>query len=126
MSREQAAVIKEYVNEILEKNYIRPSISLYIASILIVKKLNKELRIYINYYILNALIIKNRNISSLIREMITRLYSIRIFIKFDIIIAFNKIRIKIEEEEKIAFLIHYKLFKYIVILFELCNALSTF
>ena len=59
MSREQATVVKKYVNNMLKKGYIRPSIFLYIVSILIVKKLNKELRIYIDYRALNALIIKN-------------------------------------------------------------------
>ena len=114
------------MNKILEKGYIRPSISLYIASILIVKKSNKELRICIDYYTLNALIIKNRNTSFLIRETIARLCSTYIFTKFNIIIVFNKTRIKVEKEEKIVFLIRYKLFEYIVILFELYNLLSTF
>ena len=43
----------------LKKGYIKLNIFLYIASILIVKKSNKELRIYIDYRTLNALIIKN-------------------------------------------------------------------
>ena len=55
-----------------------------------------------------------------------RLYIARIFIKFDIIIVFNEIRIKIEEEEKTVFFTRYKLFKYIVILFRLYNASSIF
>ena len=46
--------------------------------------------------------------------MIVKLYSARVFIKFDIIIAFNKIRIKIEEEEKTAFLTRYRIYNYIV------------
>ena len=58
--------------------------------------------------------------------MIVKLYSARVFIKFDIVIAFNKIRIKIEEEEKTAFLTRYKLFEYIIISFKLYNASSTF
>ena len=59
MFREQAAVVKKYVNKILRKSYIRLSIFLYIVSILIVKKSNRELRICIDYRALNALIIKN-------------------------------------------------------------------
>ena len=43
----------------LEKKYIRLNISLYVVLILIIKKLYKELRIYIDYRALNALIIKN-------------------------------------------------------------------
>ena len=110
----------------LEKRYIRLSISSYVASILIVKKFNKELRIYIDYRTLNALTIKNRIISPLIRETIIKLYAIKIFIKFNIIIIFNKIQIKKDNEEKIVFLTRYKLFEYIIILFELYNASSIF
>ena len=69
----------------LEKRYIRLNISSYVVLVLIIKKLDKELYIYIDYKTLNALIIKNRNISSLIREIIIKLYAIKIFIKFDII-----------------------------------------
>ena len=98
-------MIKEYVKNILEKGYIRPSTSPYTISVLIIKKPDSRLRIYIDYRALNALIIKNRNISPLIRKILARLYVIKIFIKFNIIAAFNKIRIKIEKEEKTAFLI---------------------
>ena len=58
---------------------------------LIIKKLDKGLRIYINYRVLNVLIIKNRNALSLIRKIITKLYVIKVFTKFNIIIIFNKI-----------------------------------
>ena len=88
----------------LDKGYIRSNVSLYAALILIVKKSNEEFRIYIDYRALNTLTIKNRNALSLIREIITRLYTTRIFTKFNIIIVFNEIRIKIEEKEKTAFL----------------------
>ena len=83
--------MKEYVDEILRKGYIRLSTLSYAASILIIKKLDKELYIYIDYRALNALIIKNRNISSLIREIIIKLYATKVFIKFDIIVIFNEI-----------------------------------
>ena len=110
----------------LEKRYIRLNISSYVASILIIKKFDRELHIYIDYRALNALIIKNRNVSSLIRETITKLYAIKVFIKFDIIVIFNEIRIKEDNEEKIAFLTRYELFEYIVIFFKLYNASSIF
>ena len=83
--------MKEYVDEILRKGYIRLSTLSYAASILIIKKLDKELYIYIDYGALNALIIKNRNISSLIREIIIKLCATKVFIKFDIIVIFNEI-----------------------------------
>ena len=93
---------------------------------LIIKKLDNDLRIYIDYYILNTLTIKNHNILSLIRETLLKLYIIKIYSKFDIIVIFNKIRIKEGEKKKIAFLIRYNLFEYIVIPFKLYNTLNTF
>ena len=110
----------------LGKGYIRPSTSPYIALVLIVKKLDRGLYIYIDYRSLNALTVKNYNTLLLIRETLARLYTIKVYTKFDIIAVFNEIRIKVEEEEKTIFLIRYGLFEYIVILFGLCNALSTF
>ena len=60
---------------------------------LIVKKSNKDLRVYINYRALNALIIFNKNVLSLIKEILAKLYIARIYNKFNIIAIFNKIRI---------------------------------
>ena len=69
--------MKKYVNKILKKDYIKRNISLYVTLILIIKKLNEELRIYVNYKILNVLIIRNKNISFLIRKILIRLYIIK-------------------------------------------------
>ena len=57
--KEQVIVIKEYIEEILNKSYIRLSISLYTTSILTIKKLDDNLRIYVDHRTLNALIIRN-------------------------------------------------------------------
>ena len=110
----------------LGKGYIRPSTSLYAAPVLIVKKPDGGLRICIDYRALNALIVKNRNAPLLIRETLAKLCAAKIFTKFDIIAAFNEIRIKEGEEEKTAFLTRYGLFEYTVMPFGLCNAPSTF
>ena len=59
MSRDQAKVIKEYINNILRKGYIRLSTSLYTASVLIIKKLDGGLRVCIDYRALNALTVQN-------------------------------------------------------------------
>ena len=118
--------MKEYIDEILDKRYIRLSTFLYAISILIVKKSNKDLRVYVNYRAFNALIILNRNVFSLIKEILVKLYAARIYSKFNIIAAFNEIRIQRDYEYKTAFLTRYELFEYIVISFRLYNALVTF
>ena len=98
------------------KKYIKSSTFFYIASIFIIKIINKKIRICIDYRILNSLIIKNRNALSLIKEILIKLCVIKIFNKFDIIIIFNEIRIKKRNKKKIVFFIRYNLFEYIIII----------
>ena len=119
-------MVKEYIDDILKKGYIRPSTSLYAAPVLIVKKLDGEIRIYVNYRTLNALTIRNRNTPPLIKDTLAKLYTVKVYSKFDIIAAFNEIRVKEGYEEKTAFLIRYNLFEYIVMPFSLYNTPATF
>ena len=77
MFKNQTTIIKKYVNKIFEKDYIKRNISSYVTLILIIKKLDKSLRIYINYKILNILIIRNKNISFSIRKILIKLYIIK-------------------------------------------------
>ena len=88
-----------------DKNYIKLNTFLYIISILIIKKFDNEFYIYINYRVFNILIIKNRNILLFIRKIFFKLYITKIYNKFNIIVVFNKIKIKKNNEKKIAFLI---------------------
>ena len=126
ISREQVTVVKKYINNILRKDYIRPSILPYTAPVLIVKKLDRNLRVCVDYRALNSLTIKNRNILPLIREILSRLCKAKVYSKFDIIAAFNKIRIKEGYKIKTAFLTRYSLYEYIVMPFGLCNTPGTF
>ena len=53
-----------------------------------------ELRLYINYKKLNAIIIKNRYLLFLIIKTLSRLFEIKIFIKLSLKNVYYKIRIK--------------------------------
>ena len=75
---------------------------------------------------LNALIVLNRNALLLIKKILIKLYVVKIYNKFDIIVIFNKIRIKKEEKHKTTFITRYDLFEYNVISFELYNVSVTF
>jgi len=57
--KDELLVIKKYINEYLNKGFIRPSILLAAAPILLAKKLKEGIRFYINYRGLNTIIIKN-------------------------------------------------------------------
>jgi hypothetical protein len=80
----------------------------------------------VDYRELNWYIIKNRNALLNIRETMSRLAKTRIISIVNVIAAFNMIRIKEGDKYKTAFLTRFGLYKYIVMLFRLCNALGTF
>ena len=93
---------------------------------LIIKKLNNELRVCVNYKTLNKLIIKNRNaFFFLIKNTLVKLCFVKYFNKFDIIAIFNEIQMRYNDK-KAAFFIKYDFFEYVIMLFELCNAFKTF
>ncbi len=79
-----------------------------------------------NYWDLNAIIIKNRYSLSLISETLNHLSQVKIFIKLDIIFTFNRLWIEEEDKVLIIFRMQFELFKYLVMLFNLCNELISF
>ena len=126
LSREQAQVVKSYIDDMLGKGFIRHSSSPFAAPVLIVKKPGGGLRVCVDYRALNELTIKNRNAPPLIRDTLARLCHAKIYSKFDIIAAFNDIRMRPGDEGKTAFTTRYGLFEYVVMPFGLCNAPATF
>jgi len=49
--------MRQYINEHLEKGFIRPSRSPFTLPILFIKKPRKGLKFYVNYWALNAITI---------------------------------------------------------------------
>ncbi len=73
LSEEELQLMKKYLKEHLNKNFIESSIASYASSILFAKKSKDELRFCVNYRKLNAITKKNRYSLSLIAETIVRL-----------------------------------------------------
>ena len=69
----------------------------------ICKKSEKKLHFYIDYKELNAIIVKNYYLLFLISEILNCLCKTRIYIKLDIIHAFNHLHIQEDDEEFIIF-----------------------
>ncbi len=121
MNHDEILELHHYLNENLSKNFIQVSHSQIIISVLFIKKLEEELCFCVNYWDLNAITIKNWYSLSLISETLNHLSWVKIFIKLNIISAFNQLWIKEEDEVLIVFCTRFELFKYLVILFNLCN-----
>jgi len=121
MSRDEILELRRYLNENLSKDFIQVSRSQTIISVLFIKKLEEELCFCVNYRDLNAITVKNRYSLPLISETLNHLSRAKIFTKLNIISAFNRLRIKEEDEALIVFHTRFELFKYLVMLFNLCN-----
>ncbi len=121
MSRDEILELRRYLNKNLSKDFIQVNYFQMIIFVLFIKKLEEELCFCINYWNLNTIIIKNQYSLSLISETLNHLSQAKIFIKLNIIFAFNWLWIKEEDEVLIIFCTSFELFKYLVMLFNLCN-----
>ena len=126
MSYDEILKLRRYLDENLSKEFIQVNHFQAIISVLFIKKFEEELCFCMNYWDLNAIIIKNQYSLSLISETLNHLNQVKIFIKLDIIFAFNRLWIKEEDEAFIIFCTRFELFKYLVMLFDLCNELILF
>jgi hypothetical protein len=77
MSKEELLLIKKYLQEHLNKDFIESSIASYASFILFAKKFDEGLRFCVNYYKFNVITKKNRYLISLIVETIARLFKVR-------------------------------------------------
>ena len=117
---------RRYLNENLNKKFIRINRFDTIVSILFVKKSKNNFRFCVNYKNLNVIIVKNRYFLFLILEILNRFNRIKIFTKLNIIVVFNRIRIRENDETLIAFRIRFELFEYLIMFFDLCNKFISF
>ena len=77
----------------LDKSFIRESTSPVTAPLLLVTKPKRGVRICHNYRGLNAVTIKNRYLLSFIRKTLNALCGAKYYIKLNVIITFNRIRV---------------------------------
>ncbi len=126
MSRDEILELCHYLNENLSKDFIQVSHSQMIICVFFIKKLKEKLHFCMNYRDLNTITVKNQYSLSLISETLNHLSWAKIFIKLNIISAFNRLWIKEEDEAFIVFHTWFKLFKYLVMLFNLCNEFVSF
>ena len=103
MSQDELKVLKKYLEENLNKGFIRASCSSTTSLVLFARKLEGGLRFCVDYKQLNAMTIKNQYPLSLIKETLERICKVKIYSKIDIIAAFNRLRMQQREEWKTAF-----------------------
>lgn len=126
MSQDELKIMKAYLEENLAKGFLRSSNSPAAAPVLFARKPGGGLRFCVDYRGFDAITVKNRYPLPSTQETLDRLTNAKWYTKIDIIVAFNKLRIRPGDEWKTAFSTRYGLYEYLVMLFGLGNAPSSF
>ena len=126
LSEKELKTLREYLQDSLQRGWIRESTSPAGAPILFAPKKDGKLRLCVDYRGLNKVTRKNRYPIPLINEIIDRVVGAKIYTKLDLRNAYHRIRIRKGDEWKTAFRTRYGHFEYLVMPFGLANALATF
>jgi hypothetical protein len=126
MPPKELAELKNQLQELLDKGYIRPSSSPWGCPTLFVKKKDGSLRLCVDYRPLNALTIKNKYPLPRIDVLFDQLAGARVFSKINLHSGYHQIKIRPCDILKTAFSTRYGLYEFLVMSFGLTNALVYF
>ena len=126
MSLLELTELKIQLQELLDKEYIRPSVSSWGALVLFVKKKDGTLRLCIDYRQLNKVTIKNKYPLPRINDMFDQVGGANIFSKLDLRSGYHQVRIKDQDINKTVFRTIYGHYEFVVIPFGLTDAPATF
>ncbi|KAD5317689.1 hypothetical protein E3N88_17635 [Mikania micrantha] len=114
------------LQDLLDKGFIRPSISPWGAPILFVKKKDGSLRMCIDYRELNKVTVKNRYPLPRIDDLFDQLQGASWFSKIDLRSGYHQLKVKEEDIPKTAFRTRYGHYEFLVMSFGLTNAPAAF
>ena len=80
----ELAEVKRQIEELMQKQFIRPSASPWGAPVLLAKKKDGKLRLCVDYRELNKLTVKNKYPLSRIDDLLDQLGGAKVFSKFDL------------------------------------------
>jgi hypothetical protein len=126
MSPMEMKELKIQLQGLLDKGYIHPSTSPWACSALFVVKKDKELRLCVDYRPFNAVTIKNMYRLPHIDILFDQLARAQVFSKIDLRSSYHQVKIRAEDIPKMAFMMRYGLYEYLVMSFGLINVRAHF
>jgi hypothetical protein len=118
--------LKEQLQDLLDKGFIRPSASPWGAPVLFVKKNDGSMRLCIDYREINKVTIKNKYPLPRIDDLFDQLQGAQVFSKIDLYSAYNQLKINEVDISKTAFRTRYRHYVFLVMSFGLINAPAAF
>ncbi|KAD4385909.1 hypothetical protein E3N88_26078 [Mikania micrantha] len=114
------------LQDLLDKGFIRPSISPWGAPVLFVKKKDGSMRMCIDYRELNKVTVKNRYPLPRIDDLFDQLQGAKWFSKIDLRSGYHQLKVRDKDVEKTAFRTRYGHYEFLVMSFGLTNAPAAF
>ena len=126
LSREEREEVREFVKKQLRKGYIWLSKLLQTVLVFFVGKKDGKKRMVQDYRYLNEWTVKNNYPLPLISDVLENIGTKKVFMKIDLRWGYNNVRIKEEDEWKVAFTTPEGSFEPMVMFFGLTNSPATF
>jgi len=126
MALAELVELKNQIEELLGKQFIRPITSPWGAPVLLVKKKDGSSRLSVDYKQLNKMTIKNKHPLPRIDDLMDQLHGSSMFSKIDLRSRYHQILVKAEDVQKTTFRSWYGHYEYVVMPFGMTNAPAVF
>ncbi|XP_020080886.1 uncharacterized protein LOC109704553, partial [Ananas comosus] len=97
LALEELEVVREFPDDLLDKEFIRPSVSLWGAQVLFVRKKDGSFRLCVDYRELNKVTVKNKYPLPRIDDLFDQLQGSRVYSKIDLQSSYHQLKIKPED-----------------------------
>ena len=118
--------LKNQLEELFDRGYIRANTSPWRARVLFVKKKDRPLSLCIDYRQLNKVRTKNKYPLPHIDNLLDQLKRASVFSSIDLCSGYHQLRIKRSDKSKTSFKTRYSHYEFLVIPFELKNVATAF
>jgi len=126
LSRNEREEVQQFIQDHLQKGYIRPSKSPQTSPVFFVGKKDGGKHMVMDYHRLNKQMVKNNYPLPLITDLVNSMGNKKLVTKMDLRWGYNNVCIKEGDKWKVAFTTHVGSFKLVVMFFGMTNSPATF